>query len=154
VEYDVCCYGDWTDFFKRYRDNDADLITSAPSFKSYSEFPTWWAYGRVDKSAFGELLKEGCVCQGLMCCSRLSRSALGIIDDFYRTYNQNGFLFFEMGWPTAVAKSKGKIEKFDSNYFTFRPVLPKDFGDFKDGFLYHPVKLDINWDSIKAAAPK
>ena len=37
VEYDVCCYGDWYDFFLKYDNNDADLIASKPKFKTYEQ---------------------------------------------------------------------------------------------------------------------
>jgi len=43
IEYDVCCL-DWTAFFRQYDGNCADLVTSAPSFKLYAEYPDWWAY--------------------------------------------------------------------------------------------------------------
>jgi len=95
-----------------------------------------------------KLVGEGCVCEGLMCCSRLSDRTFDEICRFYEEFNVNRYMFFEMAWPTSVARRGWKIEKSDSNYFIFRPQLPKDFSDFKPGTLYHPVKFDIKWKTV------
>jgi hypothetical protein len=45
IEYDVCYSGDWTDFFKRFENDDSDeLLPDIINYEDYHKSWHWWQY--------------------------------------------------------------------------------------------------------------
>ena len=45
-EYDVCCYGEWADFFKKYENSNSDLICPSTTYTE-NVLPNNWPYMRT-----------------------------------------------------------------------------------------------------------
>ena len=147
VEYDACCYGEWVDFFEKFKDNDADLITT--NIASYSEEENFyhWVPPRMSEE-FQDMLKQKYkLTRSLNCICRISSRLLDDTYDFLKNLNSPS-VFFEWVWIT-VAKTKGyNVIDFNSPIaYTYCPLSP-DFSDYKLGQMYHAIKLDISWKDV------
>ena len=148
IEYDVCYCGEWTDFFRKYDNDNADLIHTGNTFRNFDQHSDWIDFRIVPERIKRPFLDKGILCASLMCCTRISKQLIDDIVDFFNYSNDGQTLFWEWVWPTIALNNNRRMVQYYSNYFKFRPTIPADFKGFHKDIIYHPVKLDIKWKDI------
>ena len=78
-EYDVCCYGEWVDFFKNYEEDDSALLSASIWYGSQPNLFTW--------SRLTPYLKRfpynGCLSWTLLCACRVDTSLHQNVCEFF-----------------------------------------------------------------------
>lgn len=148
VEFDVCCYGEWGEFFKKYEEDDSALLSASVW---YGSRPNRWTWDRTT-----EYLKRfpynGCLSWTLLCACRADTILHQKVCEFFQKLpdddNSRHRLHMEIAWPTVARMNGLPTGAFLTNQFEVCPPLSYDFNDYHEGRLYHSLKLDIEWKRI------
>ena len=149
-EYDVCCYGEWKDFFQKHENDEAELICNPQRYKIKEEdlHKEWlWQFMNDDIMNYPWM---GYLTHALLCGCRMDVSLHQKVCDFFQQFPEGGRsrLHMEFAWPTVTKLTGGRISTFASTQFDFSPQLTEDFENYQRDNLYHPVKLGVSWRKV------
>ena len=154
-EYDVCCYGEWTSFFKKYENESASLICSQTTYTEGNRILNGWCGKRLTPY-LRALSYNGCLSWSLLCACRVDTSLHQKVCEFFQKLpeddNSRHRLHMEIAWPTIARLTDMKIATFQSNQFENNKVT-YNFNDYSLGTIYHPIKMDIEWKKILERIP-
>jgi len=151
IEDDVLYNGDWNSFFERFKDNDADLVSTY--FSSYQEVPHWhwWKALTTEKEVPYDHRRRTFypIC-------RFSAQALSYLDQRLKRGDHghgevlvptllylHGFSFHEIGSPedaTIIPSTDKAVGNNNTGSFRYRPIIKQN--EIKGEYLFHPVKED------------
>ena len=155
-EYDVCCYGEWTSFFKKYENESASLICSQTTYTEGNCILNGWCGKRLTPY-LRALSYNGCLSWTLLCACRVDTSLHQKVCEFFQKLpeddNSRHRLHMEIAWPTIARLTNMKIMTFQSNQFENNKVT-YNFNDYRLGTIYHPIKMDIEWRRILERIPQ
>jgi len=176
-EYDVDYAGSWADFFGRYADHDADLLTTHLMYRA--EHPEWTHWQRA---AAPPWVPESQWVRSLNPLMRLSRRlvnayCVAMADEAWKGHYEftlptaalaAGLAIEDLGGQTSFTleerRGSGYIGKTAQGRppgmtFGFRPVRRHYYEERPElferpGLLYHPVKPGVSpWNRKQTAAP-
>ena len=166
MEYDVDYAGSWDELFSEFRDNDADLLTTALMYKS--QHPQWLHWKTVETPPW---VREDQLVRALNPLMRISRQLLSTYAVAMADQRWSGT--YEYLLSTIAVVSGGQVEDLgnegsftpperhariytgrsssgrpDNMTFRYRPPRPRYYHEAPEDFekphmLYHPVKAGV-----------
>lgn len=130
IEYDVRFGGDWSDFFRHFTDNRADLLGTY--FKTYQDQPDWHWWDKMNLKTDHNNLR------GIFFpIARFSKRSLAFLDDKYR---KGAAGYCELIVPTLLNMERMNIEDIGKKFYDLFTFNYDGMVIRKKGKLHHPVK--------------
>lgn len=130
VEYDARFGGPWSDFFRHFTNNRADLLGAY--VKRYDDDPYWFWWNALNFTAAREDLR------GIFLpVARFSARALDALDSHYRRGHTG---YCEVVVPTLLHRERMRIEDFGKRFYDLSTFNYSAFVVRKRGRLHHPVR--------------